>query len=405
MIAVKSAGANPRTHNAFVLSLVVVLLLASDCVTKFGTGISSVKIPALVIFAGYGAFLALAERVNKKKIILCLIATVVLYIEMPFQGALESYASQILFFALLAITVVCAPLILDSRDTLRRVFIVAFVFVLLMMAWSIPDILSQLHFYSSTSRLRIQGCFSNPNSLGHISAFLIIMFVSSASFDGKNQKKLNVAKNVFVISVLLLFIVASGSNTALIETIAFLLLVFIGGRYGRFSSRAKVLCVLFLIVTLAVVLVSLFNWAVNQDTFRMRLESLTSVGSSRVSLLVGLGYVSSSGISSVTQVAGGVVDMLWVSLLYRVGIIGFIAYAMYFLAAYDGARKSENRWLIIAFLAAVLLQSMAESYLSSVMSFVSWFIWAFGSALPSFNAMKSLSQEDVANVTSKRTVQ
>ena len=405
MMAVKPMQSRPKSYNAAVLSLVVVLLLASDCVTKFGAGISSLKIPALLIFAGYGVVLALVERVDKRKILLCLVATAVLYLEMPFQDALESYTSQFLFFALLAVTVVCAPLVLDSKATLRRVFVVSFVFVALMMIWSIPDIISQLHFYSSTSRLRIKGCFSNPNSLGHISAFLVVMFVSSAPARIAPDKKKNAANSCLVIAVLLLFIIASGSNTALIETIAFLALVFIGSRFDRFTSRARTLCALLLIVSFAVVLISLFNWAVSQETFRMRLESLASVSSERASMLVGLGYVSSSEITSVTQAAGGVVDMLWVSLLYRVGVVGYIAYFLYFLAAYRGAFGSKNKWLIIAFLTAVLLQSMAESYLSSVMSFVSWFIWAFGSALSTFDSIEDQAQEDTTEPLCKRIVQ
>lgn len=405
MMAVKPMQSRPKSYNAAVLSLVVVLLLASDCVTKFGAGISSLKIPALLIFAGYGVVLALVERVDKRKILLCLVATAVLYLEMPFQDALESYTSQLLFFALLAVTVVCAPLVLDSKATLRRVFVASFVFVVLMMIWSIPDIISQLHFYSSTSRLRIKGCFSNPNSLGHISAFLVIMFVSSAPARIAPDKKKIAANSFLIISVLLLFIVASGSNTALIETIAFLALVFIGSRFDRFTPRARTLCALLLIVSFAVVLISLFNWAVSQETFRMRLESLASVSSERASMLVGLGYVSSSEITSVTQAAGGVVDMLWVSLLYRVGVVGYIAYFLYFLAAYRGAFESKNKWLIIAFLTAVLLQSVAESYLSSVMSFVSWFIWAFGSALSTFNSIEDQAQEDTTEPLCKRIVQ
>lgn len=137
----------------------------------------------------------------------------------------------------------------------------------------------------------------------------------------------------------------------------------------------------------------------------MRLESLASVSSERASMLVGLGYVSSSEITSVTQAAGGVVDMLWVSLLYRVGVVGYIAYFLYFLAAYRGAFESKNKWLIIAFLTAVLLQSVAESYLSSVMSFVSWFIWAFGSALSTFNSIEDQAQEDTTEPLCKRIVQ
>ena len=405
MMAMNTMQSRPKSHNAAVLSLVVVLLLASDCVTKFGAGVSSLKIPALLIFAGYGMSLAFVERVDKRKILLCLVATVALYLEMPFQDALESYTGQLLFFALLAVTVVCAPLVLDTKATLRRAFVIAFAFVILMMLWSIPDIISQLHFYGSTSRLRIKGCFSNPNSLGHISAFLVIMFVSSAPAHIVPDKKKGAAKSFLVIAVLLLFIVASGSNTALIETIAFLVLVFIGNRFDRFTSRARTLCVLLLIVSLVVVLISLFNWAVNQETFRMRLESLTSVSSEKASMLVGLGYVSSSDISSVTQAAGGVVDMLWVSLLYRVGIVGYVAYFLYFLAAYKGAFESKSKRLIIAFLAAVLLQSMAESYLSSVMSFVSWFIWAFGSALPTLNSIEDQAQEEATKFPCKRNVQ
>lgn len=101
MMTAKTMQSRPKSHNAAVLSLVVVLLLASDCVTKFGEGVSGLKIPALLIFAGYGVFLALVKRVDKWKILLCLVATVALYLEMPFQDALESYTNQLLFLPFL----------------------------------------------------------------------------------------------------------------------------------------------------------------------------------------------------------------------------------------------------------------------------------------------------------------
>ena len=154
--------------------------------------------------------------------------------------------------------------------------------------------------------------------------------------------------------------------------------------------------VLLLMAVLSVALISLWNLSqslTGDVTVAARLNSLFRIDFATDHSLFGFGYVSSENISILTEEAGGAVEMLWVSLFYRVGIMGILAYILLFIATSYGNGCGLKAYYI-ALVFSVLIQSLGESYLSSIMSFPSCFIWVLLSSLPMLVVTSSETDDD-----------
>ena len=143
------------------------------------------------------------------------------------------------------------------------------------------------------------------------------------------------------------------------------------------------------ILVVALALVGLYVLLIGDSSTSQRLRTLFAIRLENYQALFGLGYVASGEISLISGAAGGAVDMLYVSLFYRVGIVGIAAYCLLIFGSWIGIKK-ENKQLYLAFLVSICLQALGESYLSSIMSFPSCFIWVLLSSLP----LMSVQEED-----------
>ena len=127
---------------------------------------------------------------------------------------------------------------------------------------------------------------------------------------------------------------------------------------------------------------SSFQSVLDDYTLTGRIIGWNNLGS--LESFFGYGYASSSDASLITSVAGGNVEMLWMSAYYRVGIVGMIAYGVMLIGA--TWTKTKKGYLIFAFLIFLLAQSLGESYLTSVMSFPSLFEWLILASLSSLES-------------------
>ena len=299
---------------------------------------------------------------------------------MPFQSALQSSVQPALFFIVLVLTIIVAPNVLKNVDQLMTMAVISLLFVMVMLTLSFSDCISQLQQYGSLGMIRMKGCFSHPNSLGHIAAFLFIE-MTFCVFAKRSFLRKGI---IFFLLVSLIIVFLSGSRTAMIiSAVAVVRLVYgvtkntIARPSGRLLLAAMVygaiFCSLFLITA----------WSMDQATFIMRLETLQQIEIGDLQSLVGVGYLSSSNIADVKDAAGGVVDMVWVSMFYRVGLAGYVAYALLIIAAILPSKKTSpcNNLLLASFLLVIIAQGIGESYLTSVMSFVSWSIWLLLSSI------------------------
>ena len=364
-----------------ILCLASALLILSDCVDMLGSWAFNLKYGGVVLLGLLCVYDAVTKGVDRRKLVLGLIALALLVGIMPFQtGSFSAVQATGLFLAVFALACLSSSVI-ESPQQLIFVFGFCVLLIVILLIISHESVASQFRLYLNVGRPRIKGCFSNPNSLGNIAAMLC-MGIACCGF-ALPKKSRKVVTVLFVASAVL--VLASGSRTALITVGGFFasywfasLLLF------RKDIRMRYLLILLALVVLAILVYMTSQLLANDQPFLLRIRSLQSITIGSPQSFVGLGYVSSQGSAQLGAAAGGVTDMLYVSLFYRVGLIGMLAYALFVAGAVCGPRgKGSSRLrLTLAILVALLFQSFGESYFSSVMSFVSCFDWIALSSFP-----------------------
>lgn len=355
--------------------LIASLLIMSDCATLFGFISTVMKYVALCYFVFKSLLRQSKKELKKEALLLAIVGFSMLVIETPFQSGNFSKIPSIGLYALVLIASLFAGQIIDDDNDLVKCVTVCTILVCILMVMSIPMIREQINFFRTYygGRIRVKGCFSNENSLGHICAMLGVLGVS-AIIRLKRQSK-PVLMMICCISNLLLCI-ASGSRTALITFLAFLLICL------YFNLRKKLIIqahrIMLDFISGIVVLIIIY------EVIPIAVESFNESGrlgeiKGSVEALWGVGYASSEQIGAITSVAGGHTEMLFISLYYRVGILGMMAYLIIFVSSFISREKYD--YVSFAVLIFLVLQMVGESYISSVMSFVSFFDWVILSGL------------------------
>ena len=360
-----------------------ILMILSDCTSLLGQWAYSLKYAGIVIICALCVFSAVLQGIEKRKLTICLIGLALLVAIIPFQTGTFSVVQSIALYVAVFVLACLSSKMLASTRQLLIVCIVALLLIIVLLALSYESVVDQWNFYLRQGRPRFKGCFSNPNSLGNIAAILFVG-VSCARRAGTLPRGFKVA-SVACLLVSFLLVLGSGSRTALVVVFGFLASYWLIKWFLATNDvRLRMLYVFLYICAMIGLLLIVFNMLSSDASLRFRVRTLLAIDITSPEAMVGLGYVSSEGISQITSAAGGATDMLYVSLFYRVGIIGCIAYTLFIIGAATVDKKStlNARCLAVAILIALLLQAAGESYLSSVMSFVSCFDWLALGAFP-----------------------
>ena len=373
----------PEAVRTVLLCAFSALMILSDCMYLLGDWAYNLKYAGIVLVCGLCVYDAVTKGVSKKKLALGVVALVLLVVEFPFQ---TGSFSMLQAFGLYCGVFVLACLSCNLFDSTRQLLIVclfATVLVLVLLALTFDTIVVQLWYYMGVGRPRIGGAFSNPNSLGHIAAIIFIGVVCARKGE-RFMKVLNVTSIVLLL-VTFVLVIASGSRGALLTALGFVAGYYVlRGISAIADRRLRILASVFSICVVAAGVAVLMTVGAGDESMGYRLETIKSIDFTHPSSLWGIGYVSSQGVRQLLYAANGKVDTLFISLYFRVGIVGIVAYVLLVVAAMKAERPMGSRvWcLAFALLFAILIQSSAESYFSSIMSFVSCFDWIALSAFP-----------------------
>ena len=372
---------------AVILVIVAYGMILSDCFQFFGSWIVSLKYVALGVMAIYLFCRSVSEKTDLVRVFLAFLGLAALILETQFQSGISSSLQAVGLFCLVAYFAILGDKTIHTYQVILYCGIACSLLIGLLLLLSYQECVSQMTFYLTTDRARLKGCFSNANSLGHISAVVFSMLIIGKLKVRQGEKE-RVVSNIFLL-LSAIFIILSGSRTALACGIAFASFVI----YCRFeaklpSKNARFLARLILIIVTVVAFAFSYQYVEASYAETGRIFGWGNLGS--IESLVGYGYASSADISYITSVAGGNVEMLWMSAYYRVGIIGIAAYALIFLAA--TRRNGKCGYLFAAFLVFLALQSIGESYMTSVMSFPSLFGWLLLAGLASLGELDERSK-------------
>lgn len=356
--------------------VIALCMILSDCVFLLGPRIASMKYLGLVILMALGIFFSDSICIRKSRIVLVCIGECVLIVEMLFQNGAYVSARTIAFFVGIGLVILLSPSLLQTRNDVLQIGLIAAFIITLLMCISWRECLAQWHYYVSIGRPRLKGCFSNPNSLGGTSSMALIQCRVGEPCTRKQASFRTFASCLMFVMVLL-----SGSRTSLLMIVGFFVVqAYSEGAAWKDDRRIAVLLGMLTIVFSAAVTVWLVQTLKNDVTVGQRLSPLANMNTGTLKqTLFGIGYVGSDNVRVLNDEAAGFVEMLPVSLFYRVGLVGISAYVILLFATSLGLK---GHTLYVPVLFAVILQCLGESYLSSIMSYPSCFIWVLLSVLP-----------------------
>lgn len=359
-------------------------MILSDCFQFFGSWIVLLKYVALAVMVCYLLSTGARERFDPVRIAFAVAGVAILVLEVVFQEPDCSSLRSIGLFCLVGFFAVLGSRAFGSYEIVYRCGLCCTLLIGILLLLSYSECVRQMTFYLSTGRLRLKGCFSNANSLGHIAAVVSFMAIAARIrfASSKREKRLSEVSLLLCLGYVLL----SGSRTALACVVSFLAVASYFSVEERFKTRnARILGRLVVVVVVLGVLAISFQSVLDGYLLSGRIIGWTGIGTKES--FTGYGYVSSAGAAELVSIAGGPIEMLWMSVYYRVGIIGILAYALIFAASIYG--KGNKGYLLFALLVALFVQAIGESYLTSVMSFPSLFDWLL---LGSFSYLESLEE-------------
>ena len=365
-----------------VLFVTCALMLLSDCMELMGPLTTYAK-PVGIALMGVLCLVATArDGVLRPRLVLGLLALALLLICIPFQlGRFSVLESVALYVAVFGLACLSGGVVRNSRQLLALAWFSLLVVVVLMLI-DFDNAVSQYRMYSSLGRPRLRGPFSNPNSLGNIASIIAVMFLASLQCADLAPAHRFSAVVGLAGSVVLLWL--SDSRTAMGVVLGFVAVVWSLSLIRRSKEPGlRVLLLVFAVLGIWLAWTLVSDDLLADTSFGFRWETLVDIRVGDSQSLVGMGYITSRDIRQLTSVAGGATDMLYVSLYYRVGILGAIAYCTLLAAASMGAGRSRAaNDMVIALIVALALQAFGESFLSSVMSYVSLLDWVLLACIP-----------------------
>ena len=352
-------------------------MIISDCYQYFGSWTTLLKYFALALSSVSSFYYLCKEQTQRRRYLLIISGLALLTIVTVYSAGHSSPIQALGLFFLVSLIALSGDKILRSYESYYYCGIVCTLLIGFLLVVSIPESVEQLSVYLPTGRLRIKGCFSNANSLGHISAVAFTLsLIARLRTKCLSRRRVRACDiSLFLDTV---FIILSGSRTAFACAGAFAVAALFIHYEARLSSKTKLLWKM----TLGFFIISACVLSY-QDVITAYLESGRALGWTNLGSLeslFGYGYASSANVSNITEIAGGNVEMLWMSAYYRVGILGIVAYCFIFLGAIAGKKRDK---LVYPFIFFLLIQSLGESYMTSVMSFPSLFGWIIATSLAS----------------------
>lgn len=253
------------------------------------------------------------------------------------------------------------------------------------------QILIQLNDVYNT-RHRIWGGFFHPNSLGGILSTAIIGMYSYNFIKNIQNKRNKIIYYIFLIllTVLLYF---TKSRTSWIITIVAILVMNIYRIRGIKAVQRVILYSLIILFCLFVGYYFIKYYALQDVAFMNRFKIFDRMTVTLKTFFVGNGMVNADNLNR-GNTNGGVMEIAWVMLFYKNGIIGIISFISIILLILINARKvkdEKQKWVFIGILISFLLSSLGEAYIVNITNIPAMFNWIMLCVLSSNEFNKTLN--------------
>lgn len=354
--------------------------------------ISWIKYVGILILNFEIIFLCIKKGVTKQEVIAFISIFTLLCISCSFQDTsfVQKIISMIFYGTLLIWTLLSYKMINKTEHILYICcgIIVAVIFSLIMTHDQISVQLNSIY----NTRHRIWGGFEHPNSLGGI-LFTAIIGMYSYNFIKNIQNKRN--KIIYYIFLILLTVLLyfTKSRTSWIITIVAILVMNIYRLRGIKAVQRVILYSLIILFCLFVGYYFIKYYALQDVAFMNRFKIFDRMTVTLKTFFVGNGMVNADNLNR-GNTNGGVMEIAWVMLFYKNGIIGIISFISIILLILINARKvkdEKQKWVFIGILISFLLSSLGEAYIVNITNIPAMFNWIMLCVLSSNEFNKTLN--------------
>lgn len=223
-------------------------------------------------------------------------------------------------------------------------------------------------------RKRIWGGFSHANTLGSICVSGIILILCYLILSKReNAKKIYKMKSTIMVIVFSAFLYLSDSRTSVM-----MLFTFCGSWLTicclrKFEKKTRVLILLIIVSgLLGIGYWFIYTYAIGDTTFLMRYQTIEKTNISGLLLWVGSGMIGASSSVETSDFSQDInLEIAWIMILYKNGVIGVILYIFIFLytVVYELLNPYKDfyyKGLFWAVFLFVIVGSMGEAFIAAI---------------------------------------
>lgn len=251
--------------------------------------------------------------------------------------------------------------------------------IIVGLAYSKGELLVQLSgLYNS--RARLWGAFTHPNHLGAAATAAIIAMTCYFVLSGWKKRRI---VPILLMGLMILTLLETKSRTALIMVITFFT-IYRMQFMKKLSSSMRPIVWILLIILAGWIAYSFFTGYAQEDAaYSARLNIFDTMIVTPKTFLVGNGMVDAASLNR-ENAAGGSMEIGWVMLFYKNGVIGLIAYVYiigHMIARIKRISSLKQRWLAWAVLGSMMIGTFGEAYIVNITNISPMLEWILLGAL------------------------
>lgn len=346
--------------------------------------LNNIKYVSMILLNGLIIIFCIQNGIKKNELFSFFILLILLTASCTLQStSISGKVTSIIFYITLLIWTLFSYKVIDNTVYIVYISCGILFGVIVGLLLTFNEVVVQLDsIYNPRSRL--WGGFTHPNHLGGIiSSSIIGLYVYN--FTNKiEEKKLKILYTMTIIFLIIL-LYSTKSRTSWIVTIV--AIVVMNMRY--ISTKPKVVkLITYCIIIIGSLCISYFfirEYALQQDAFIGRLRIFETMTVTPNTFLVGNGMVNASSLDR-ANTNGGAMEIAWVMLFYKNGIIGTISFISIILILVKRLTRVTNInqiWAFRGILVAFMVGTLGEAYLVNITNVPALFNWVMLSVLSS----------------------
>lgn len=328
----------------------------------------------------------LRNGIEKKHSVWISILFSIFIYEILFQNLSNFQVINAIFYYVTLLTIsILGKNILKSGEDFLYCTIGIFVANIIGFLYS-PSLLIQ-QFTENSSRFRIYGSFSHPNALASTINICLISWIIYLSTI-KNITKKEKIVTITLIIILMFQLILTNSRGYIFLSI-FMIVCYISKGYARENTKKnkirRILILYFFIITILLIIYYFIKtYAIKDASYLYRLSGVKNLKLKGLRYLFGYGMVSSNEIDY-SILDNGSMEIAWLKMFYKVGIIGVICFIILVIKIFIDGIKIKDKKIKYAFYAtyfSFLIGSFVESNLVTIFNANPIFMWLCLSAIP-----------------------